>query len=257
MTSPQIGNRRGFASGELAALVPLGLIKGYTALEKFGRNDDIDVASGFEDIWTAGGEHVAPTTGRIHSIVSDSTADDLGGTGAEKLDVFGLSDAGVLQEETDIELNGTAPVLTTKSFSFIHRMQVSQSGSGNKNAGKITATAQTDSTVSAEIAVGKSKTLMAIFKVPVATTLLITQYHGTMFKDVGTETIGLIELVFINGSEAVEDTLGLQKSGSSLTPRVYTPYKAVPALTIVKLRASVTANDVGIGGAFDGYLVAD
>lgn len=246
------GTRRDVRDTDQDFLIPAGVIEGVSAVDKFGRNDDIDGA--FEDLWAEGGTHVAPTVGQDHSIVSTSTLDDLGSTGAEQVTVEGLSDEGIRQDEI-VTLDGQTPVTLALSYSFINRAYVSDSGSGNKNAGIIRIKAVDDDTVQAHIAIGKSKTLKCIYKTPVDAELYITQYHATMFKDIGTETVGNVELVFINGTETVEDNIGLQKSGSSLTPRVYKPYKRVPAGTIVKLRCETSAADTGVAGAFDGYLV--
>jgi hypothetical protein len=45
-------------------------IAGYSAVNQFGKNADIDIASTPEDIWDAGDEWVAPTDARIHNLLS-------------------------------------------------------------------------------------------------------------------------------------------------------------------------------------------
>ncbi len=52
-----------------------GNIPGHSAFLKFGENPDIDTASGFEDIWDAGGSYVPPTQARLHNIASTLAAD--------------------------------------------------------------------------------------------------------------------------------------------------------------------------------------
>lgn len=51
------------------------LIDGVEGITKSGENPDIDVASGFEDIWDVGGTYIPPTQARIHDVVSGDAAD--------------------------------------------------------------------------------------------------------------------------------------------------------------------------------------
>lgn len=52
-----------------------GEIPGYSFINKFGENPDIDTGSGFEDIWDAGGTYVPPTQARLHDVASTSAND--------------------------------------------------------------------------------------------------------------------------------------------------------------------------------------
>lgn len=52
-----------------------GEVPGFSFINKFGENPDIDTASGFEDIWDAGGLYVPPTQARLHNVVSTSDLD--------------------------------------------------------------------------------------------------------------------------------------------------------------------------------------
>jgi len=133
-------------------------------VNKFGSNPDIDTAAE-ESIWANGGLYVWPTAARIHDIVSDSTDDAAAGTGARTVFIEGIGADGKEQTET-VTLNGTTDVPTTKTWLAINRMVVLTAGTGGKNAGVITATAQTDSTVSANIAIGINQTQLACFMVP-------------------------------------------------------------------------------------------
>jgi hypothetical protein len=58
-------------------LIPAGLIRGTSHINKFGRNPDVDTADAPEDIWDIGGLWVPPTVPRLHNIVS-SVANDAG-----------------------------------------------------------------------------------------------------------------------------------------------------------------------------------
>ena len=55
--------------------VAAGRVPGSSTISKFGENPDIDIVSGFETIWDAGGTYVPPTTARIHDAASDNAVD--------------------------------------------------------------------------------------------------------------------------------------------------------------------------------------
>lgn len=55
--------------------VAMGLVPGYTIMEKFGSHEDLLSASGFEVIWDAGLTYTPPTEARLHNVVSGLAAD--------------------------------------------------------------------------------------------------------------------------------------------------------------------------------------
>ena len=125
--------------------IAAGNVPGYSTMQKFGHNDDIDTGTVPETIWTQGGLWVPPTAARTHQITSTDVADDYntpssGGTGARTLRIWGL-DANFVEQTEDINLNGTANVATANTYTRIFRMMVLTAGSNKKNVGDITATA--------------------------------------------------------------------------------------------------------------------
>lgn len=118
-----------------------------------GINTDVD--AGTETIFPGGGLWLPPTAARVHAIVSTSTDDDgsPAGTGARTVRVTGFTAAGVTSSET-VTMDGTTPVNTSGSYLHITEIQVLTVGSGGTNAGIITATAASDSTISAAMSVG-------------------------------------------------------------------------------------------------------
>jgi hypothetical protein len=136
-----------------------GELSGYSGVEKFGRNDDVD-SGAVEDVWDGGGVWVAPTQARVHNLASTSANDTSAGSGARTVEVFGLDASGLLANET-VPLSGTALALTGGTYSMVHRLIVRSAGTLNTNEGTIKATAQTDNTVTAQIQPGNGQTLMA------------------------------------------------------------------------------------------------
>jgi hypothetical protein len=55
--------------------VGMGLVPGWTFVEKFGENPDIDTADLFEHVWDGAIDYVPPTEARIHDVASDNIAD--------------------------------------------------------------------------------------------------------------------------------------------------------------------------------------
>jgi len=55
--------------------VSKGNVPGHSSLNKFGDNPDIDITSGFEDIWDGGGIYVPPTFPQLHDVVSTAAGD--------------------------------------------------------------------------------------------------------------------------------------------------------------------------------------
>lgn len=99
------------------------------------------------------------------------------GTGAHTVRITGL-DTNYAEITEDVALNGATPVNTTNSYLRVNEMKVIDAGSGGVNAGAITATAATDSTVSATIAIGNNIAYNAVYTVPAGYTAYIMRLDG-------------------------------------------------------------------------------
>ena len=150
-------------------------IPGYGSVFKFGRNSD--VTSTEEVVWDYGGDYTFLTSAEQISIVSTNANDNIAGTGARTLIVYGLDNDFNEQNET-ITLTGTTPVITTKSYRRFNRMLVLTSGSDSPtidaNEGTITATSVTTATVQAQILPRNGQTLMAVYTIPAGKTGYVT-----------------------------------------------------------------------------------
>ena len=102
------------------------------------------------------------TTARTMSVVSTSIQDDVGGTGATYVIIYGIN-ASRLAQTVVLEMNGTTPAVTTETWLGINRIAVYLCGSSNTNVGTITATATTDATVQGQIPIGSGTTQQCIF----------------------------------------------------------------------------------------------
>ena len=216
---------------------------------KFGRNADVDV--GTEDIWSAGGVWVQPTAARVHAIVSTDAKDTSNGVGARTINVLGLSSAYAPISET-VTLNGTTPVNTASSYIMIYRMYVITAGSELDNAGVISATAATDSTVTAEIRAGENQTLMAIYQIPAGYTGKITRYYANA-GNVTTASTMTIRLLVKEFGEVYQTKhiIDVVTTGENMIDYKYSPPLTVGEKAIVKLNATAGAANMSANGGFD------
>ncbi len=163
----------------------------YNIIDKFGYNSDIN--GDFEDIWTTGGNLTRLSSAETMDITSSSTADDVGGTGAITIRIEGLAnDWSILNES--VTLDGTTTVTTLGSFLRINRMFITSSGTGQTNAGNITATASTAGTEQARIDIGSGQTEKTQYTVPLDYRLFMTKWQCNA-SDVST-----MESIFISNT---------------------------------------------------------
>lgn len=242
-----------------------GKTASYAVVNKFGEALDCDqnVAT---DIWdgadgtTSTDVIVLPTTARIHDLSSTSGNDiAITGSGCRTIDVSGLTAWNTAEVSETVTMNGTGNSATTNAYVIIHRMVCKTFGSGLTNAGIITATAQTDSTVSAAIQAGNGQTLMAIYGVPSTQNIYITDVHCSV---TGTVT-AKVNITMLVKEDADLDTSGFlvkdrwHAEQASPVVRRYRLPKRFDGPCIVKLQAnSDTANAV-CAGAFDAYVVTE
>lgn len=245
---------------DLVAVVE-GHVAGHKLVSRHGRNPDIDTAAD-EDIWPLGGttDWVPPTTARTHQIVSDSTDDASGGTGARTVLIEGL-DSNFDEIEETITMNGTTNVPTTKTYTMIQHMEVLTAGSGGENAGKITAIADTDSTVSNLIIAGVNHDELGVYMVPNNKTAFVLAFGGSIGKASGS---GDINIVLVHKDSSVADSVYKRSTGLGLlaagTSQTFVPQLDSHQHTerhILKARGSVGANNTEVNVVFDLLVVND
>lgn len=233
-----------------------GKFSALAAVNKFGRNPDIDNAAD-EDIWDGGGDWVAPTAARTHDIVSTDANDTSAGTGARTVRIYGLQTWATAESTEDVTLNGTTNVATANSYVIIHRMQVLTVGSGGTNAGNITATAQTDATVTAQLTAGEGQTLMAVYGIPSGITAYGTGWYSSINRQ---QTSGSIDCALLVKTDAdqsdslfrIGHRLGLSVSGTSYVGHAFVPPAPVVGPAIIKVRGiTASANNTDVSAGFD------
>lgn len=232
----------------------LGWVGNGSVINKFGRNIDID--SGTEDVIDLGATLLLATAATIATITSSSGNDVLGGSGAEKIIIYGLDNNFDLASE-EISLNATPPTTNTLWW-FIHRIVVTQSNNGANdayNAGTITAAV--DSKNIAQIATGLNQTRMAAFMVPRNTDALMSGFWGKFYGAFADATIELTVEVKEFGKPFVSTLpIAISYDKSVLKPSdEYHPFfyekPKYSEKTIIKIKAVSTVSDCDIAAGFD------
>lgn len=242
-----------------------GAIVGHNSVNKFGRAV-VGIQTTATDIWdradAAATQQIwlAPTAARTHQIASTSANDDLTGTGAQKIQVYGLTTWDSIETSEVVELDGTNDVATSNSYVIIHRMKVTQWGSGNSNVGVITATADTDGTVTAEINAAEGQTQMAIYGIPSTQSAYMTNYYASINKSVSAVRSDVSLLVNPQPDTStltylVKHTQGMDTTGTSYLDHDYKPYLKIAGPAIIKMQATGSAADIDMSAGFDLIVV--
>jgi hypothetical protein len=254
---------------DFALQVARGLVSGVTSVNKFGKAPS-GIQSTITDIWSradAGTTQqiwLAPTAARIHAIVSSSASDDGSpvGVGARTLRVYGLKTWDLAETSEDITLDGTTPVNTANSYVIIHRMKVLTSGATSINVGTITATAATDTTVTACIIAGEGQTEMAIYGVPSIQSFYMTRWACSVGKEASAQSVQFT--MRVNENPNVQTTNYLLKNdlnvvtvGSSGIEKHFDNPIKYAGPCIIKVQGVGSANDIDGAAGFDGYLVTN
>ncbi len=222
-----------------------------TATDLWDRAD----ATPTQQIWTA------PTTARIHAIVSSSASDAAAGVGARTLQVTGLTSWTAKEVTENITLNGVTPVNTVNSYVIIYRLRVLTKGATSSNVGTITATAATDATITAIIRplIGSSE--MAIFGWPSTQVLYLKNWKTNLNKVSAAASHGTFQLL-LNPEPSTQltnfielDMTGRQSSGTSSGQEIFDPYLRLAGPGIIKIQATSSANDIDSTVSFSGILV--
>lgn len=211
--------------------------------------------------------YVAPTQARKHTIASTSASDDgPAGVGARLVQIWGLQDWNTPQISEVVEMDGAGGnvVQTINDYVIINRMEVVASGTTNINVGVITATANTDSSVSATIRVGLGQTQMAVCGVPRGHSIYIKNMQAAMHDNNAQSRIDFAlrvnkspQLSPLNVLFTRADSFQVQNSGSSHVDRLYTPHRVFHGPAIVKVQAIASAADMDGYASVNGYIVRD
>lgn len=209
-----------------------------------------------EDVWAQGGARSIFSAAETFNIVSGDAADTAAGTGARMVKIVGLNGSHALQTET-VTLNGTTDVETANSYLHIHKMEVILSGSGQTNAGAITATGTTSSNVMSSITAGEGRAHQTHFMVPAGYTCFITDVLYSTFRASGTgrkeAEFSLYSLSNTTNTKELIQKVGVasetvfQQSGAIK--------RQIPAKSLIWLSATAESANTAVSAQLDLVLV--
>lgn len=242
--------------------VALNRRQGASTWNKFGYNEDVDVASGNEIIAEFGGTFQYITSGETINIVSTSTDDDgdPAGSGANSVIIWGVDENWDPQLEV-VTLNGTTTVTTSSQWIGINRVSIYLAGSGKKNAGKITVTASSSGYTMATMPADQGTTQQLLFYVPQSHQFLAEWLYFNALKSSGggspeVTVKGWVFSAVANAEfEVYRDGIdtGLMEHIDVSPPLPF----VIGEKSIIWFTCSSSANDTSIRGRMSGELVKD
>jgi len=193
-----------------------------------------------------GGETIATT--ETSATASWGAATMALGTGARTMEIQGL-DSAFLEITETVTLNGLINVASSKSYLRINTMIVKTGGTDGKNDGIITATAVTDATVTAQIAIGNSRTTQAIFTVPANADLSMNYYYIGVGKTTSGRADG--SLLIRQLGQVFHTKHVVSAAANEENKHEFEPPIIVPAKSDIKIQASVATDNMSIFAGFE------
>jgi hypothetical protein len=242
-------------SQEFVLNVSMGLFPGYSVVDKFGENPEIDTTTTPEDIWEGGGlySYDADDTAPIVSLISSDAGD------TEPIQVIGLDIDGNEVEQT-ITLTGTTRVALTTALWRVYRMiNVGTSDLAGTvycytgTGGGVPALSVTRAIINN----GNNQTLMAVYTIPRGKVGFLFRGELGVSRSI---TAGEARCAYYSRRYGkvftIKKRVNLSNSGTSIYPDSRKFPDPIPALTDIRLTAEVvSANGMGLFGTLDILLV--
>lgn len=217
------------------------------AIYKFGFNAAISTDE--ETVWDAAGIYSYISTAGSVSVVSSDAADDIDGTGAQKITIEGL-DENWLPQSLEIDMNGTVASTDATTFRRVYRAYITQAGSEEVNAGDITISV--GGSVSAQISAEQGQTLMAVYTVPAGFTGYITQWSFSSGASSSNK--------YLDGRLIVRKNAGIIQTKARATIQNTAFVQDLPKATVVsekddiEIRAVTSSGTDAVSGTFSVLL---
>jgi len=235
--------------------IALGRVAGYSAVDKFGVNLDIDTSSVPEDIWNGGGVYTGFPVGAAAacSMVSDSASD----TGTLK--IYGLKTETSTDYTSEVfAVTGTTPV-SIGSWWRVNRMIYDTGDDTTFNVGTISVyQTATPAVIFAAMPAGQSQTTIAAWTVPFGAKGLLRQF--TVEVSVGSASAVLEGALWVReyGESPRLQHQFVTSNSSGLFRFAPTAPLDFPERTDITLRVtSSSANNIAAFGFMDILQVKD
>jgi hypothetical protein len=231
-----------------------------SSIRKFGRNQDV-ASGGWEDVWDYGGDFNWPSNSGVAMYISSDNAAD-----TQDIIVEGLDEFFRLKSET-VTLQGVTFVALTGLWSRVHR---AYNDNGTDLAGTVYISSDnTDAggdgipdvttAIHATIPVGENQTLQALYTVPAATEMYVTNVRVNLLPVAGgtvKQCRVKIDLRLFEKVWRTQATFGLITTGTSFISQDVSIPVGLPAKTDVRVRAFGIGAAVEVDAAFTGVLIS-
>lgn len=236
--------------------VAKGNVTGYSIVNKFGHNPDID-AGVITDIWDYGGLYTYPTVAAVNYISSDNILD------TQIITVEGL-DANWEFQRVNVVLDGQnkTQIGTTETWMRVFKAYNSDSTefSGTvyiyENDTVVLGVPQTDAAIKAFLSTTAQQTEMALYTIPANKTGYLIQKRWSLNDSGSTRAIVTMMVREFGGIFRSKGLNALKNSGVSLIEIDYPLPLVIPEKSDILMRCrETTSNNTGITGHFSILLV--
>lgn len=240
--------------------VGMGLIPGFSIVNKFGRNPDIDTATDPETIWSQGGLYTYLAAAATLYVTSTDDTD------THEITVEGLDATWALQTAT-VNLTGQTQAEIGSGLTWIRVFRAYNSDATPTLGDVYIAEQDTDtggvpdtaSKIKAKIDIYAQQTLMALYTVPLGKTAMTLDGYYTLNKSGATAwaTCSFFIREF-GGVFRLKRIVGVQSTGSSIFNYRLPLPRAIPAKSDIAMRVTeVSANDMDISAGLSILLIDD
>ena len=238
-----------------------GNMPGWTGLNKFGRNPEIDTANA-SDIWTYGGA-TAPRQQYTYPFIAAAAALYISSSDAgdkQVYTVYGL-DADWKAQVQNVTANGQTKTEIGTGLTWIRVHRVVNIGA-TVNAGAVyvyedvapSSGVPAAAKVRAHIEIGQNQTLMAVYSTAANTTAYLIHLWGSMNRSVTTGSADVTLYVRPFGQVfQVKYVIGLVGTGSGKLDQYFDPPLVIQPKSDIKVYAAASANDTDLSAGFDMY----
>lgn len=253
--------RAGYLLGaDFNLAVVKGLVPGHSSLHKFGRNPDIDTASGFEVIWNGGGSYTGFDATGAEIVTVSGGANDVAttGTGAWTVQIWGL-DANYAEQTEVISLNGVTLVDSVNSYIRMHRMRVTTAGSLGWNDAAITCAQKvTTAVVFAVLPAQYNSTMIAAYTIPAGKTGYITNWFAGLSGRNNADCQVRLRKRPFGAAFQVTEEISVKGTSTSIFTRNYaTPKGPLSEKADIFIESDTDTNNTGVAAGWDMILVED
>lgn len=237
-------------SDEIA--ISSGYFEGYSIVNKFGRNTDIDTATVPEDLWNGGGVYAGFPTGSPEEIqVFSSSASD---TGTLTFTYLATSTSTAYQTAS-VTLNGTTQVNTGITAFRVHTAQYSTGAATTFNVGEITIRHRTTTAnVFIVMPIGTSQNYSAGYRIPSGYTGKVTRLFCRVYHNTSGSVNGAI-WVRTNGASPILRRPFSASDSQEFEERPYGGLTIAENSDITIRITSASANNLSVIGGYDITLI--